>query len=526
MDNIFTNKVKKQNIYNVLAFFAIGLISHAGIWIYKIASTDCNSAGLFHYTPEWEVTLGRWLIPVVDGIRYYLSVPFFVGPLAVLLFAIGTTLVLNVLEIESDIFRYVVGGLLMVTPTIGNTLMFYYCADSYALAMIFACLFVSFVKREFSIKNFLISVIFLVMSLGLYQAYLGVAAVLCSAVLIMEILDNKISEIEIVRKAAYMVSGALVGLLLYYGISKIIVYEKKLSLAGYGGADNVAKTSLLDIKIAVALSYQKFVHLFWGLSKSQYHAFYRGAYYSWGLFFIFIISTAIIVKNRYIYKSPLKSLLLIVLILTIPLLAGTIMFIVKGHNIHILMCQSFFVIVGVIAAPVLILNNIATKEWLTKTVYVGFLILVSLMSFELLAINNSTYEYNHFIRNNMTTTLNRVLSQAESLDGYTKDIEFAFAGQPLNGYRVESYLEKMAFLETDTLYDDEYRFNQSMIDNILKEDIGCALNLCGASEFEKLVESDEFRRMPVYPDNGSVRIVGKCVLVKFAEEVPMPEKEY
>ena len=514
--------MKKQNIYNVLAFFAIGLISHAGIWLYKIASTDCNSAGLFHYTPDWEVTLGRWLIPVVDGIRYYLSVPFFVGPLAVLLFAIGTTLVLNILEIESDIFRYVIGAFLMVTPCVGNTLMFYYCADSYALSMIFACLFVMFMKKEFSIKNFLIAVVLLIMSLGLYQAYLGVAAVLCAGVLIVEILDGKATELEIVKKAIYMATSALVSLLLYYGISRIIVNTRDLSLAGYGGADNVSKTSLLDVKIAVALAYQKFVYLFWGLSQSKYHSFYRIHIYSGLVSGIFACVFITIIITKKIYVSTFKTVALAVLTLLMPLLCGSIMLIVKGHDIHILMCQSYFVIIAFIAAVVLRTRTTMGNIAIINGVSLGTLILIALMGFELTAINNSTYEYNHIVRNNMVSTLNRVLTQAECMEGYTEETEFAFAGRPANGYPVDSYLEKMSFLETSTLYSNEYRFNIAVMDNILKEDIGCAVKICDEDTFKQLVSSEEFKNMPKYPDNGSLKLVDDVILVKFSDEVLIP----
>lgn len=525
MKSINIERLKDKYIYNIIAFWAIGMLSHASIWIYKIASTDCNSAGLFHYTPDWEVTLGRWLIPVVDGIRYYLSVPFLVGPIAVLLFAIGTVLVLNILEIKSDIYRYVVGGVLMVTPCIGNTLMFYYCADSYAIAMICACMYVYFIKKKASVTNFAIGTCFLIVSLGLYQAYLGVAAVLCAATLILVILDNKVTEIDIIKKSIYMVASAGVGLIFYYVITRIIISVKNLSLAGYGGADSVASTSLLDIKIAVALSYQKFVHLFFGMSQSKYHTFYRGHYYSWMIFGVFAIVLIIAIINRQIYKRPTIVIIMSVMTLVMPLLCGAIMLIVKGHNIHILMCQGYYVLIAVIASVILNTRYDINNEKIAKAIVIVFITLVGLFGFELSAINNSTYEYNHFIRNNMTTTLNRVLAQAESIEGYTEDAEFAFAGQPLNGYPVESYLEKMAFLEVDTLYDDEYRFNKAMIDNILKEDIGCSIKMCDANTFDSLVSSDEFEKMPVYPNYGSVKMIDKCVLVKFSDEVPMPDKE-
>lgn len=525
MDNIILKKIGKKNINNIIVFFTIGMLAHAGIWLYKIASTDCNTAGLFYYTLDWEVTLGRWLIRFVDGIRYYLSVPFFAGPIAVFLFAIGTVIIINILEIESDATRYVVGGFLMVTPTIGNTLMFYYCADSYALAMIFACLYVYIVKKKASSIHFFLAVCSLIISLGLYQAYLGVAAVLCAAVLILMIINDESSITDILKKAGFMLVSAGTGVVLYYCITQSLLRMKKLSLADYGGANNIAGTSILDIKIAIALSYQKFIQLFWGLSRSKYHSFYRGSYYAWCVAALFIYVFVIIIKRKRIYKEPIKMGILFVLMLIVPFLSGIIMLIVKGHSIHILMCQSYFIIIGVVAAVILRFDNNMTNERTVQITCSIFLGLVCLMGVELSAINNSTYEYNHFIRNNMSTTLNRVLAQAESLDGYTKEMEFAFAGQPLNGYPVESYLEKMAFLETDTLYDDEYRFNLAMIDNMFKEDIGCAIKMCDSATFEEMVNSDEFAEMPIYPDKGSVKIVSNCVLVKFSEDVPMPRED-
>lgn len=515
-----------NNIIYFVIYFVCGFTAHMGIWTYKVASTDTNFNGLFYYTPDWEISLGRWLIPVMDKIRYYFCFPIFSTILSLVYISISIVIILNLLEIKDAVIRIFSGILLIVTPCISFSLMFYYCSDSYAMSMLLASLFVYIIKKDISIRNIILSIIFIIGSLALYQAYVGYAATLCMSLLILYLLKNK-ELVFVVKKAVYMLACALTGTILYYIITKIIHAITGIQFANYAGANALSKTTIMDIKNAIAISYQKFYELFFGYMGLESTSFFR----SRELFILIVLCSftamlVIIVQSK-LYKDPVRILLLICCLIAYPFANGIILLIVKSHGMHNLMIQSYYVIFILFAAIIeMYQNNGFSKiKWINPFVITSFfVILVIGFSFELLAVNNATYEYFNIKRNKMDSIANRILVEAENLDGYDEDVEFVFAGKLDSSYPIDTYLEKMSFSGADILDANNLFQNNAIIENIYREDLGCYIHLCNDDLYKMIVTSDEYEKMPIYPEKGSVKLLNNIVVVKLSDEVFMPEE--
>ena len=64
--------------------------------------------------------------------------------------------------------------------------------------------------------------------------------------------------------------------------------------------------------------------------------------------------------------------------------------------------------------------------------------------------------------------------------------------------------------------------NKAIIENLYREDIGSSIKLCDDATYTKIVASDEFMMMPVYPCYGSIKIIDEVCIVKLEENPPLP----
>ena len=81
--------------------------------------------------------------------------------------------------------------LMVVTPQVAETLMFVYSADAYCLAMLLAVLAVYYIYKENSLKNNILAISFIVLTLSLYQAYISVIVSLCILLPIINLIQGE-----------------------------------------------------------------------------------------------------------------------------------------------------------------------------------------------------------------------------------------------------------------------------------------------------------------------------------------------
>ena len=54
--------------------------------------------------------------------------------------------------------------------------------------------------------------------------------------------------------------------------------------------------------------------------------------------------------------------------------------------------------------------------------------------------------------------------------------------------------------------------------NFYKRYFGMELTMCSREEYENIIETEEFKNMPVFPNDNSIKIINNIVVVKLSEE--------
>ena len=127
-------------------------------------------------TRNWQLQLGRFLIPVYMAARGPLSVPLLTGALSALFLGVSVFLISHILGFRTRFQLFLTAGFLSVNLfTLEISTVHQYFADVFLLALLFCCLGIRIILHRTDLRSFLLSVFFLFVSFGLYPAFLTTA---------------------------------------------------------------------------------------------------------------------------------------------------------------------------------------------------------------------------------------------------------------------------------------------------------------------------------------------------------------
>lgn len=171
---------------------------------------------------EWECSLGRWLIGGLQLLRGNVINTTFVTFLSIAFLAAVSVYIMRILNIQELIWQLLAGGCIMFSPSAGSILTYYYCSDMYIFSYLLAVLAVWIMIKSESKGKIVYATVLIMLSLGIYQAFLGVAVILCFVYLLLMVLDKEKSWLEIRRQSFLFLAGGAGGVFLYLILSKLI----------------------------------------------------------------------------------------------------------------------------------------------------------------------------------------------------------------------------------------------------------------------------------------------------------------
>lgn len=500
-----------------LLFIIIGLLAHFELYSKHLTNPDGMTTGYWHQSTTWEVRLGRWGIYFIEFFRGFLCAPFLVTLISLVYMAVSCIIIINILDIKKLSSMITFGAMMMVCPALAQTLSYYYCSDIYMLSMLLACLTVYFWKKN-SIGGIGLGILFLVLSLSLYQAYLGVAAILCLVVLLLDILHGSKMK-ETIYKAICFAGAGGISLVLYYIAAIIFLKIKKLTFASYSGADSSVFSALFELKESVIAIYKNYADFLFGDDVNLI----RNSYWHRGFFngiciILLLISILYIIKKRKLYKSAFSLVGIVILLFSGPLFMEIIRIITPERDVQLLMSIPLYMIFALL---------IAVMEYSISYKYfaMGGLLVVNIISWTYLLSDQATYLYVEQSRNQTLSIADRMLNSMDLLDEYERDMPVLIAGTVSDSeYPINSRLKEMSIgqiSEWGMFWQDHYGMKSCWC-ALYKTYFGIDINYCTDEQYSLITNSEEFKNMNIFPENGSVKIIDNTVVFKLTSDPVQP----
>lgn len=487
--------------------FILALIFGAMTHLYMFVNKLPNGDDLESMYRNYDMTSsGRWFDQIAMSLSSWYSIPWTTGVVAVFFLALSVALLCSVFRLKRKSSIFLMAALLTTFPVLAAQFSYLFYADLYMIAMCLNVLAIWLAQR--TTWGWLAGSIAIACAMGCYQAYLGMAVVICMLSLIMEIVANERSAGSIAfLTLRYLVTGGL-GVIVYFGALQDIMTATGVALTDYQGINTMGQLPEEGILSLLPLVYQAFGEYFFKGTYFDVPVFFKGLYA-----LVLLVGVALLiygVVHRGCWRKPTVALLLI-LLAALPIGYNLIYFMAPDAFFHCLMQPQYglFLLMPVLfwesAFPLGEIGRLSvTTSWI-------LLLAGSLIAYQFYLTTNVGYlhldlKYEITYANEL-----RILDRIEQLEGYTVDTPVAFIGAFPNEHMsmypdaTNDVVKNMTGLSGNLVHHDKNY--QGFYLNYLGKNLNV---LTGEETWPYWPMAAE---MPIWPDNGSVVLYEGVVIV-------------
>lgn len=469
----------------------------------------------------WENTLGRIGLEKFNKLKGFFIYPSAQTIWCLLLTALIAVLLYKLFEVKNALYGGLIGVLLVCSPSLCSTLTYYYTADAYMTAYLFAVLFVVLLAKGRGIASLLSAVFLLACSVALYQAYVGSAIALCLLYLLFLLVEKREGWRKALWTGGRFLIGGVSGVAFYLLLYRVYCIVNHIVPEANRGFDSMGKIPLGRLPELVGQAYRYFFDYFFtdALYNNSWH--YRGKC-NVAVAILFIVVMAVLAVRKKQYKRAAETVMAAFGLLLIPLAFMSIVImapevsITEVTGILMLPHMNFIYIFLIVLA-----EGNAEKpryfwpvKWLT-VLLCGFMGLTLGM-------------YTQVFQNCMELELNRscalgqrMVAEIEDLPEYEAGMKLVIGGTAERGNFPRSYPELYYVVKGTAVeygfFWDSFNGRQGCWNEFLRQYIGVEYRVCGQEELQSIFASEEYAGMPVFPEEGSVRMIGDCAVVKLSE---------
>lgn len=461
---------------------------------------------MFSSAGEWEVQLGRFLQPYYASLRGNVVSPWLAGLIGAVFAVMSADLIADMIKIESPVFEILACGFLMANLSVTELCgIFIYIYDCCMIALFLSCLSVWCQLHVRHPWNLILGAVCIVLSMGLYQAYISVTIVLCAVVLLQKVLADT-SWKEEVRSAVsmgLMMAIGAAGYLLLYKIMLTVWHTT--STSGSNGMGRLTELSVQMIFQNIIKAYSNIVSFFVVGSRH----FGKIICTLHGVLLLIVMAGFILLLKQKKLKIH-NSIGAVLICMTLPIWCN-FTGVIQGENIVLRSSYALYLLFPIGIMIVDSLGDIPVRKpmrYLTGIICIFLLV-------RNIQYSNIAFMYDRAAYDRSISIMTRVLDDIETYEGYEIGVTpIAVIGEFTENDNIEVYRgdtrninghRRVATTYPKTTY-NFWRSMGSLINGIEDDDILATYK-----------ELDEVQQMPCYPHEGYCRMIGDVMVVKIAD---------
>ncbi len=496
-----------------LTFFAsalLGLAVHCYMFVNKLPNHDDI---LYLFSMDYGTASGRWLLPALSPLDGPFSTPWLIGLLSVLFLAGTVCFTVSLFRIRRPLACVATAAVMVSFPSVTGTFAYMFTAGPYFFSLMLAALGAYLAVR--SRWGTLSGAVVIALSMGIYQSYFEVSAVLMVGTLLLETLDGDRSFRELFRRGLRLLGTLAAAMALY--LLAVHITTRRVPLVDYMGLSSMGRLSLEELPQLIAQSYRKYASVFF---QNQYLFHFGFLPYAFLLTALCCAALGLLaVRKRRL--GPARAALALGLAVLYPLAGNLIYLMAPKGEVHILMVYGLvFILVAPIALAEYADLGLEADSPRAVPTAARWIVLVTMIltAFSYAVTANSAYLKMDLSLRQCTAYSIRLLDKIESCEGYrqgmpvvllgSKTREAALSPTPeLDGVRINGVFD-FARLRTSYTYGLFLQYYLGFTGEVCLE---------GSERALAMAELDPVRAMPLYPEAGSVRVVEGAVVVKLNE---------
>lgn len=517
------------------AFFSaslIGFLAHVTFMTNRFFNHDSILYTIVDPNSTFILQQGKWLNLFAQRlVQGDITTAGIMVPVSILLLALTAALSVSILKVKSPVWASMIGAFLVLFPSV-------MCANIYmSSAIFFSALLLATLAVYFTLTSkhgYLLGILLLTMSCGIYSVFIGYAAGLFVLILLLSLVDGKISVKNALMQGLKYVAVLCISAVLYYVVLQVALRIRHVALMDYRGINNMGSFSFATLGNLLYETYQKVYYFF------VYGIFlYRGnftiepmfRYLNWAsLAMTSLLCIWMIVKRR-LYLQIGRLALILALVLVFPLAIHAIAILGQNAYTHWIMCYPFVLVYFALAASAdwaersrpEIDKHVSPKKFqkiLLHICMILVLLISVLLSRQWFFTTNQGYEYIRYTDENAVSRGIMLASDIQNAEGYSKDVPIAFIGSSAPSafqYRTDDFL---VIHGKDGIGYTGY--NGAIIDNerlkmLFRNWIGISYTYADADVISKLSQDPSVIGLPIYPERGSITMINGVLVVKLSD---------
>ena len=521
IDNFIKKFINRFSKADKIAFFSAffgGLIIH--LFIYTNIIPNFDGVGRVYDAQQMTVS-GRWFLHYVSCLNFFTQMPVMIGILTVSFIGFFIAIVVHLLEIHSCTIALFSGILAVSFPSMAYINTYTFTSSAYAFAIFLTVVAVWMATRWK--WGWVPAGVLLSASIGTYQAYVSVAITLCVLLVFKEVLYEEKKLHCYIEKGLRYIIFICWGTLLYYLILKIFLYVKQLKLLSYLGMDAVE--SGYPIRLIGSIlkrTYNQVIDFFFLINADNSFNNIFIVFINWiFLFFCFFVLVIYIIKIR---MQIMRIAVLFLLAFLMPLAVNFCQVLSPYSEPTPVMKYAFVIIYfgGLMLADNYPYDMV--KRRVINCIPLMLILLISCCSIYFVGYDNVLYTMLAQAHRTTQVYAANMLSRIESLDGYRYGMEVVIVGgfpddRYFSDIDVYGMVQQGGALANSVVPLNRhiyYYFNDWLNVPFIEPD---------EEVFVQISNMPEFKEMPLYPDDGSVRIINNKVVVKVQSSY-LPKVQY
>lgn len=396
-----------------------------------------------------------------------------------------------------------------------------YTSGYYFFAVFLVMLSLFLMKQPGSVRTQVVTAVvgsfLLACSMGIYQGYLGLACCFYAIDILFYILFDDEQTNLVMRRMVRFAGTLLGGVIIYFLINKAFLLMLNLQMNQLHVTSELENVKIREIVRNMRICYKGVYSVlfedFYGINNI---AIFRFAF-ALGLFFMmYVCVKGIIRKIR--QHSFMQALMIIGIILIYPLGMNCIFMLTGEKGVHTLM---MYPVVTVFIFPLLYcsakreIRNLKEDACaIHKRICLFFLIFVLfLTSGSNILLANKAYRKLGMANTYARLYLTTLITQIKSLEGYCADMPILFIGSLLDreDETFSGYEAGWADVRNmEGVYDAHLMTNAAFLEYY------CGFVYDSPDNREEIKNSYEVKKMPCYPNYGSIIIYDNIVIVKLS----------
>lgn len=489
-----------------VAFFAtiiIGLLIHMPMMIRDIPNHDGLDS--IHFDQNMLVS-GRWFLSFACGISSYYTLPWLIGILAIIYLGLTSVLLVDFLEVEDTISVVLISGLLVSFPALASTFAYVFTMDGYMLAVFLAVLSVWLTKKKR--LGFISGAVSLAFSIGIYQAYLPFAVLLCIYGILMIAMEKGDVREKFLNGLHYLYMGIL-GSIGYYVILQIMLKIQDTEIGTYQEGSKLGMLGGTSLIQTIKKIYVDFFAFTFNGNVLMNNLFSITMVVLLGL--VTLITLIRLVAYTDWWRSPWFYLIGIMLAIGLPLATNIMLLILPGVTYHLLMRYQWILFLILMVAFVSRYNKglfgDTRREWLvfltTGILIWNFAVTDNIAYSNLQKKYERTYSY-----------CVRLLDRIEQTEGYYQGIPIAMIGVVGEDSYPQTDITQAVTSNLIGMNGEFLLYTGNNYELFIKHYLGATLNILPPESMEEMYYSKEYREMESFPAADSIRIINGIMYIK------------